>query len=153
MNAAFLACLQAQLGCMETLRELLAREQEAMAQSRFTQLMDIGARKEELLERLSGLDSRREAAQQAAGFEPGRAGAEAAAIAGGDVTRKAWSDLLALAARARDENMRNGATVWAHLEFTQRALNFLQSSAQMFYGPDGARRSTSVGGGTRLAAG
>jgi flagella synthesis protein FlgN len=154
MNANdFLACLQAQQACVAALRELLAHEQEAMAGRRFTELQSIGQRKETLLEQLGGLEREREATQKAAGFSPGRAGADAVAIFFGQATHQAWCELLAAAALARSENLQAGSAVWAHLDFTQRALNFLQASAQLFYGPDGARRSTAVGAGSRLAAG
>jgi flagella synthesis protein FlgN len=54
--------------------------------------------------------------------------------------------------QARSHNLRNGSMVYAHLDFTQQALHFLQASAQLFYGRDGVRK-TQAGSGTRLAAG
>ena len=63
-----------------------------------------------------------------------------------------WASLLELADQAKAGNRRNGAMVYTHLDFTQKALHFLQASAQLFYGPDGNRRTT-TGGGTRLALG
>ena len=65
------------------------------------------------------------------------AGADAAAAAGGEATRHAWASLLELAERARAHNLRNGSIVYTHLDFTQKALHFLQSSVQLFYGRDG----------------
>ena len=61
------------------------------------------------------------------------------------------ASLLELAERARAHNLRNGSTVYTHLDFTQKALHFLQSSVQLFYGPDGVRKTSS--NGTRLALG
>ena len=65
--------------------------------------------------------------------------------------RQAWNTLLALAEEAKARNLRNGSLVHNHLDFTQRALNFLQSSVQLFYGPDGARKTAA--GRSRLALG
>ena len=86
------------------------------------------------------------------GFEPGRAGADAAATAAGTTAQEAWAALLQLAERAKAGNRRNGAMVHGHLDFTRNALHYLQAAALPFYGPDGIRKA--VGGmGTRLALG
>jgi flagella synthesis protein FlgN len=42
--------------------------------------------------------------------------------------------------------------VYGHLDFTQNALDYLQASAQPFYGPDGIRKAAGASG-TRLALG
>jgi flagella synthesis protein FlgN len=144
--------LKAQTACCEELLAMLAQEEEAMTQRRFAELQETTARKLQALDRLAELDGRREKALSAAGFEPGPAGANAAAAAHGPAASQAWSGLLALAERARAHNLRNGTIVCAQLDFTQKALNFLQASAQHFYGPDGIRKTT-AGAGTRLALG
>lgn len=143
--------LHAQKSCVEELLAVLDQEQATMADARFGELPAVTARKVELLDRLALLDRQRETAQVALGFEPGAAGADAAAAAGGEPTRQVWSALLALAEEARARNLRNGSLVHTHLDFTQRALNFLQSSVQLFYGPDGARKTAA--GRNRLALG
>jgi flagella synthesis protein FlgN len=144
--------LHAEKSCVEEFLAILSQEEQAMTNRRFAELDHITEQKVQLLERLAELDRQREAAQAALGFEPGRAGADAAAAAGGEATRQAWAALLEMAEQARMHNLRNGSIVYTHLDFTQKALHFLQSSVQLFYGPDGARK-TAAGAGTRLALG
>lgn len=144
--------LHAEKSCVEEFLVLLAQEESAMTERRFGDLEQITEQKVQLLNRIAEIDRQRETAQSALGFEPGAAGADAAAAAGGEATRQAWQALQELAQKARAQNLRNGSIVHTHLDFTQRALQFLQSSVQLFYGPDGNRKTTS-GGGTRLAMG
>jgi flagella synthesis protein FlgN len=144
--------LHAEKSCVEEFLAILSQEEQAMTNRRYAELDHITEQKVQLLERLAELDRQREAAQAALGFEPGRAGADAAAAAGGETTRQAWAALLQLAERARVHNLRNGSIVYTHLDFTQKALHFLQSSMQLFYGPDGIRK-TAAAAGTRLALG
>ena len=73
------------------------------------------------------------------------------AMGGFKVQGRKHDAALALAEDAKARNMRNGSMVHTHLDFTQRALHFLQSSVQLFYGPDGVRKT--AGGGNRLALG
>lgn len=151
MNS-LLAHLRTEASCITEFLAVLDREAKAMSGGAFNDLAAIAGQKTHLLDRMAELDQQREALQVALGFEPGRAGADAAAAAGGPAMQKAWADLLVVAVEARSHNMRNGSMVYAHLDFTQQALHFLQASAQLFYGPDGVRK-TQVGSGTRLAAG
>jgi len=154
MNAAqYLACLLAQQACVADLRELMAQERDAMALGCFEPLRSLAQRKAQHLQQLAALDHTREAAQRAAGHAPGRAGADAAAAAFGEATQRAWGELLAAAAQARADNIQTGTVVWAHLDYTRRTINFLLNSAQLFYGKDGARRSTPLGADRRIAAG
>jgi len=143
--------LHAEKSCVEEFLTVLDAEEQAMSDGRFDELASISEQKTQLLERIAELDRQRETAQAALGFEPGADGAEAAAAAGGEATRQAWAALLELAERARAHNLRNGSIVYTHLDFTQKALHFLQSSVQLFYGPDGVRKTSS--NGTRLALG
>jgi flagella synthesis protein FlgN len=140
-----------EVSCMEAFLVQLDQEKHAMAEGRFADLTAIAGEKTRLLARIAGLDQTREIAQTELGFGPGRAGAQAAA--GGDGSmRPAWDLLLALAQQVRDSNYRNGAMVYTHLDFTQKALGFLQRVERPFYGPDGATRTAS-GAGMRLASG
>ena len=123
-----------------------------MKNGRFAELPLLTERKTGLLDRMAALDQAREAAQVARGFEPGRAGADAAAAADGEASLAAWTALVELAEQARAHNRRNGSMVYSQLDFTQNALHYLQASAQPFYGPDGIRKPAS-GMGTRLAVG
>jgi flagella synthesis protein FlgN len=143
--------LHAEKSCVEEFLAVLEAEEQAMSNGQFGELASISEQKVQLLDRIGELDRQRETAQAALGFEPGPAGADAAAAAGGEATRQAWTTLLELAERARAHNLRNGSIVYTHLDFTQKALHFLQSSVQLFYGPDGIRKTTS--NGTRLAMG
>jgi flagella synthesis protein FlgN len=144
--------LHAEKTCVEEFLAVLDQEEQAMAQGRFAELPAITEQKIQLLDRMAVLDRKRETAQAALGFEPGSAGANAAAAASGDATREAWASLLELAEQAKARNLRNGSIVYTHLDFTHKALHFLQSSVQLFYGPDGSRK-TAAGIGTRLALG
>jgi len=143
--------LHAEKSCVEEFLAVLDQEEHAMTNARFGELGAITDQKIDLLDRMATLDRQRETAQVALGFEPGPAGADAAAAAAGEPTRQAWTALLELADEAKARNLRNGSMVHTHLDFTQRALHFLQSSVQLFYGPDGARKT--AGGGNRLALG
>ncbi|WP_198088772.1 flagella synthesis protein FlgN [Variovorax sp. E3] len=149
---ALLAQLRTEAACIEEFLAVLDREAKAMSAGVFNDLAAIAGEKTRLLDRMAELDREREAMQAALGYEPGRAGADAAAAAGGPEVGQAWAELLVLAVQARSHNMRNGSLVYAHLDFTQQALHFLQASAQLFYGPDGVRKTQS-GSGTRLALG
>ncbi|MBT2326201.1 flagellar protein FlgN [Variovorax paradoxus] len=144
--------LLAEKSCVEEFLSVLAHEQQAMKNSVFADLAPLTERKAALLDRMAALDQARESAQVALGFEPGRAGADQAAAAAGEATRQAWTALLELAERAKTDNHRIGSMVYGHLDFTQNALDYLQASAQPFYGPDGIRRAAG-GSGTRLALG
>ena len=144
--------LHAEKSCIEEFLAVLDQEEQAMANARFGELPALTEQKVALLDRMATLDRQRETAQVALGFEPGPDGADAAAAAAGEPTRQAWVCLLALADEAKARNLRNGSMVHSHLDFTQRALHFLQSSVQLFYGPDGVRKTAS-GGGNRLALG
>jgi flagella synthesis protein FlgN len=152
MKPTLLTHLRTESACIEEFLSVLDREAQAMSDGAFTDLAAIARQKTVLLDRMAELDTQREAMQAALGFEPGRVGADAAAAAGGPDVVQAWAALLELAGQARGHNLRNGSMVYAHLDFTQQALHFLQASAQLFYGPDGVRK-TQAGSGNRLAAG
>ncbi|WP_286185508.1 flagella synthesis protein FlgN [Acidovorax cavernicola] len=152
LSAHLLAHLRAQADCIAEFLVTLEQEAQAMSDSAFDALNAIAGHKTALLDRMAELDAQRESLQATLGFAPGRSGADAAAAAGGAATRQAWNELLAVAEEARSRNLHNGTLVYAHLDFTQQALHFLQARAQPFYGPDGVRK-TQAGAGTRLAAG
>lgn len=152
MSAALLPHLLAEKSCVEEFLGLLAQEAQAMQEGLFADLGPLTERKAGLLDRMTALDRARESAQVAMGFEPGRAGADAAATVAGPAAQETWAALLQLAERAQTDNRRNGTMVHGQLDFTRNALHYLQATALPFYGPDGIRRA--VGGtGTRLALG
>lgn len=144
--------LLAEKTCIEEFLSVLEREAEAMKNGLFAELPSLTGRKAGLLDRMAALDQARESAQVARGFEPGRAGADAAAAADGEASLAAWTALVELAQQAKAGNRRNGAMVYSQLDFTQNALHYLQAGAQPFYGPDGIRKAASAAG-TRLAVG
>lgn len=144
--------LLAEKACVEEFLSLLDQEADVMKNGRFAELPLLTERKTGLLDRMAALDRAREAAQVARDFEPGRAGADAAAAADGEASLAAWRALVELAQQARADNRRNGSMVYSQLDFTQNALHYLQASAQPFYGPDGIRKAAS-GMGIRLAVG
>ncbi|MEJ7687457.1 MAG: flagellar protein FlgN [Variovorax sp.] len=147
-----LAHLLAEKACVEDFVSALDREAAAMRDGLFAELGPLTETKAALLDRMASLDHAREAAQVARGFEPGRAGAAAAAAADGEASSAAWAALLDAAERARTDNRRNGAMVFSHLDFTQDALHYLQAGAKPFYGPDGICKAGG-GTGTKLAVG
>ena len=152
MSAVLLSHLLAEKSCVEEFLGVLDDEAQAMQRGLFADLGTITERKSGLLDRMATLDRARESAQVAMGFEPGRAGADAAAMAAGPTAQQTWTELLALAERAKADNRRNGSMVHGQLDFARDALHYLQATALPFYGPDGVRRA--VGGmGTRLARG
>ncbi|MDQ0589455.1 flagella synthesis protein FlgN [Variovorax paradoxus] len=144
--------LLAEKTCVEEFLSVLEQEAQAMKNGLFADLPSLTGRKAGLLDRMAALDQARESAQVARGFEPGRAGANAAAAADGEASLAAWTALVELAQQAKACNRRNGSMVYSQLDFTQNALHYLQASAQPFYGPDGIRKAASAAG-TRLAVG
>ena len=152
MSAVLLSHLLAEKSCVEEFLGVLDDEAQAMQRGLFADLGPLTERKTGLLDRMATLDRARESTQVAMGFEPGRAGADAAATAAGPTAQQTWAELLALAERAKEDNRRNGSMVHNQLDFTRDALHYLQATALPFYGPDGIRRAVG-GSGTRLALG
>jgi flagella synthesis protein FlgN len=139
-----LADLCAEISCLKDFLAALNREEKAMLEGRFHDLAAITEEKTRLMDRMAELDVVREATQCALGHLPGSEGGSAAAHAAGEATEQAWKSLMQLAEEARSANQRNGSMVYSHLDFTQRALHFLQASTELFYGPDGVRKPTST---------
>lgn len=150
--SALLKLLRAESAAIEDFIALLGQEEQAMVGGHFSELPSITSRKAEMQDRISELDGQREELQKALGFPAGRSGADAVAASQGPQVHAAWAHLLALAGQAQAGNRHNASIVFTHLDFTQSALRFLRASGQLFYGPDGARRSP-PGAGQRLALG
>ncbi|WBY00587.1 flagellar protein FlgN [Ramlibacter tataouinensis] len=147
---ALLRQVSAETALVEAFLALLDEEAAALTGSRFEALPGITRRKDEAAERLAAADAVREQLLQALGHAGDRAGA--AAAAGGPALQQAWERLLALAARARDQNHRNGVMIHAHLDFTRQSIAFLQTGNRPLYGPDGQYRAP-AGSSARYAAG
>lgn len=150
MSAALLRQVQAEKACLQTLVQALEEEDQALGSGRFADLPAIAQRKSALLARVAQIDRERESSQAQQGVPPGRAGSAAPARADPGLGQ-AWSELLALAARARLLNRLVAAKVYTHLDFTEKAIAFLQAGSPPLYGPDGER--TGRARGASLAVG
>jgi flagella synthesis protein FlgN len=136
-----------EIALVEAFLALLEQEAGALGEGRIDALPALTRRKDEAAERLAAADAAREHLLQALGFTSDRAGCDAAAARGGPALQRAWKHLLALAARARELNHRNGVMVHTHLDFTRQSIAFLQTGSRPLYGPDGQHRA---GGGQRV---
>jgi len=132
--------------------ELLELEAQAMTVGDFGALPALAQRKSQLADQIAALNNQREKGQLATGFPAGRVGAQAYAESGGPDLEQAWSDLLARAALARENNHRNGVMIHTHLDFTRQSISFLQARGQPLYGADGSHHAGTASG-NRLAVG
>jgi len=130
--------------CLESLVRALEEEDQALGSGRFAELPAIVQRKSALLTRVAEIDRERESTQAQLRMPPGPAGA-AAALQGDQRLPQAWSELLALAERARSLNRLVAAKVYTHLDFTENAIAFLQAGSRPLYGPDGERTGRACG--------
>ena len=137
---------------VEAFLALLEQEAQALIGGKFSDLALLTERKGQLADRIAVLDHEREQQLQELGYPTNRAGADAAAAAGGDGLQRAWQRLLSCAATSRDLNHRNGILIHTHLEFSRNAINFLSACGQSLYGPDGQHR-VGRGVGKSLASG
>ena len=78
------------------------------------------------------------------GYPAGRAGAQACVTRCDPALKLAWSSLLAQAALARKQNLRNGVMIHTHLDFTRKSISFLQARGQLLYGADGSHHAGSA---------
>lgn len=125
---------------MDAFLVLLDQESAALIHGNFSELALLTARKGQLADRIAVLDLEREQQLLQLGYAANRAGADAAAAAGGNGLQQAWHALLARAAQARDRNHRNGILIHTHLDFSRQAINFLSACGQSLYGPDGRHK-------------
>lgn len=147
---------------METLSDLLVRElsdltrfcallddeRKALTGAQADRLPDIGKKKAVLVGQLNQLETGREELLARSGFAKGRSGIDAWLVSrpNADVDRRRWSELLKLAARARDGNETNGRLINLLLKQNQEALSILLSSGtDSIYGADGQQRSLAAG--------
>lgn len=132
--------------------DLLAQESDAMTLGEFKSLPGLAERKSQLADQIALMGRQREMEQRAMGYPPGRHGCDAAAMAGGEALKTAWSKLLAQAEQAHACNHRNGVMIHTHLDYTRQSINFLKASGQPLYGPDGTHKAGSSSG-SRFAVG
>lgn len=111
-------------------------------------LADIANEKSSLAAQLNRVEARRDTLLVKLGFAKGRTGTEAwlASLPAAETERRQWTELLQLAAQARDENETNGRLIGILLRQNQDALSVLLSGgADSIYGTDGQQRSLSDG--------
>ncbi|MQQ99468.1 flagella synthesis protein FlgN [Glaciimonas soli] len=141
-----------EIAAMEAYTQLLKDEAAALMEGRFSDMMEMTERKEQLVTTLVDVDQARETQLQIMGYPVSPKGANAAATAGGTSLQEAWSTLLARTAESRQHNHNNGILIHAHLELSRNAINFVHAHGQSLYGADGQHR-VGLGHGKSLAAG
>lgn len=146
-----------ELDALRAFVALLKLEQESLVAGQVDALLGLIEQKSALATRLSDCSAQREAALAQLALPPGRAGMEAwfeTAPAAAE-SRQRWSDLLPLAAAARELNELNGKLIGTRLQHNQQALTALLGAAEqaMTYGPDGhTQLGGSSGGRSRGSA-
>lgn len=138
----------------QSLLALLQREQTQLVAAKIDGLEQLSAEKGVLVARMATLARTRYAALTAASHSADENGMRAWLEQGQhDAAHRRWTDLLALAAAAKELNRTNGLLIGKQMVRNQAALNVLQSpgSNGNFYGPDG--QSTVHGSSHRLIAG
>lgn len=129
------------------LREFIAileREQALLTQADIDALMPLVDVKTGLANTLAALSLERGEALARAGLPENRAGMESwLKERGTDRQRRAWQELLTLAADARAINETNGKLIDLHAQRNQQAFAALMSAANqvMTYGPDGQQQT------------
>ena len=128
--------------------ELLEEERKALTGTQADRLPDIAKDKAVLVGQLNQLETRRDALLAKSGFAKGRPGIEAwlADRPKADSDRLRWTELLKLAALARDGNETNGKLINIPLKQNQEALSVLLSGGtDSIYGADGQQRGPAAG--------
>lgn len=130
--------LELQQQAIVQLVELLEQERRALAQARVDgeKLRELTASKQVALQKLEQLEASRYGAQLKLGYGPGRKGALKAAHDADCLA--AWRQMQALALRAREINVSNGAAINLRMAYNQRIVSFLNNViGSKLYGPDG----------------
>jgi flagella synthesis protein FlgN len=128
--------------------ELLEEERKALTGTQADRLPDIAKEKAALVGQLNQLETRRDTLLIKNGFAKGRSGIEAwlASLPNASSDRHRWTELLKLAAQARDGNETNGKLINILLKQNQDALSVLLSGGtDSIYGADGQQRGLAAG--------
>jgi len=152
MSVQLLAHLSQEYAATGEFIALLELEAQAMTDGDFGALPALAQRKSQLADQIAELNGQRDKEQLAMGYPAGRVGAQACAASGVPALEQAWSDMLALAALAREHSHRNGVMIHTHLDFTRQSISFLQARGQPLYGADGSHHAGTASG-NRLAVG
>lgn len=149
--------LEEELLLLQNFIALLQREQQALTGGDIQLMLSLGDEKSRLATQLSLSAERRNSQLATVGFSSDRSGVESWIDQMAQVTtqtssptssiREQWSELLTLAAQARDLNETNGRLIGMHLQHNQQALNTLLSATHqaMLYGPDGQAQAAHSG--------
>ena len=141
-DATFHALIQAEFGGFQEFHQLLQQEQGALLKGDVDHILRLAALKSELIDKLSGLSTRRNLHIAASGCENNASGISAYldAIKAQAATRELWSKLLDLARDVDQINRHNGILIETRLRHNQQTLSVLQNAANpsaSLYGPDG----------------
>lgn len=149
--------LEEELLLLQKFIDLLQREQQALTGGDIQLMLSLGDEKSRLATQLSLSAERRSSQLATVGFSSDRAGVESWLDQMTQVTPQSssptssiheqWSELLTLAAQARNLNETNGRLIGMHLQHNQQALNTLLSATHqaMLYGPDGQAHAAHSG--------
>jgi flagella synthesis protein FlgN len=128
---------------------LLEQEQQSLVSGDVERLLPLAEDKNRLFGRLAQLGDARGKALAALGFAADRQGVDGWLARQPDQAgvRRAWQELLALAARASALNQTNGKLIAERLAHNQQALSTLMAAANQaaLYGPDGQARPLGSG--------
>jgi flagellar biosynthesis protein FlgN len=139
MKDALLATVVEEIAVVSAFESVLGFEEKALiAASPLEVLPSIIEQKTELTERISALEQQRDVQLGELGHGSGFAGMEAA-VAGDAALTEQWTQLLAVAERAKRRNNDNGVLIRTRMEFNRKTLAALRVAPEKagFYGPDG----------------
>lgn len=148
MPSSPLAGIGDELDRLRAFVALLQREQECLARADVDALLPLIDAKSTFSAELAEFSRVRESALSSLQLPAGGSGIKAwLEKSKNPAERKAWADLVALAAKVRNLNETNGKLIGLHLKHNQHAFNALMAAANraMTYGPDG-HQQTGLGG-------
>lgn len=141
MSGGIAALLGAEADAVDQFIRVLLAEQDALTRGDVDALAAVTTQKNELAERLNGMDKERNAVIQRAGYSGDRQGMRSwlAANRQDRAAAQAWVRLMKAATEARELNRLNGEIIVMRLQATSQALATLnhQAKRSALYGPDG----------------
>jgi len=132
---------------LQAFAETLAAEADCLGTGKIDgkRLSALAELKQQQLNELDRIESRRREHQQASGFGLGSQGAEQFALALD--LHATWQHIRQLAEQVRRTNRLNGHIISARLEHNQQAIDFLNRAiGGSVYGPNGESRHHGFGG-------
>jgi flagella synthesis protein FlgN len=149
-DIAFASLIKAELNGFGDFQQLLQQEQGVLIKGDVDQLLQLAARKSELIEKLAELSTQRIRLITAAHCENSASGIATFldAINAPPATRDMWRKLLELAREVDQINRSNGTLIDTRLRHNQQTLSVLQSAANpsaSLYGPNGQISSAASG--------